>query len=61
MWGRVKVRGTSSKAAPVEAGVLVEVGEPTGAGRHGLAVDVVGVLCWRLGGWPEWRGESGDV
>ena len=49
-WGRVKLRGTSSKAAPVEVVVLVEDSEPAGAGRHGLAVENVGVLGWRLGG-----------
>ena len=48
---RVKVRGTSSKAAPMEVGILGEVGKPAGAGRHELAVEVVGVLCRRLGGW----------
>ncbi len=31
-------------------GILVEVGKPTGGGRHGLAVEVAGVLCRRLGG-----------
>ena len=60
-WGRVKVRGTSGEAAPVVVGVLVEAGKPTGAGRHGLAVEDVGLLCWRLGVWPEWRSESGDI
>ena len=34
----------------MEVGILVKDGETTGAGRHGLAVEVVGVLCWRLGG-----------
>ena len=51
MWGRVKVRGTSSEAAPVEVRILVVVYEPAGAGRHGLVVEVVGVLCLRLGGF----------
>ena len=35
------MRGTRSEAAPVEVGVLVEVNEPAGAGRHGLAVEGV--------------------
>ena len=46
---RVKVRGTSSEAAPLEVAVLMEVEKPAGAGRHGLAVEVVGVLCRILG------------
>ena len=49
-WGRVKVRGMSSKAAPAEVGISVGVDEPAGAERHELAVEVVGVLCRRLGG-----------
>ena len=44
------MRGTSSEAAHVEVVVLVEVCKLAGAGRHGLAVEVVGVLCRRLGG-----------
>ena len=44
------MRGTSSKTAPVVVGILVEVEKPTGAGRHGLVVEGVGVLCRRLRG-----------
>ena len=43
------MRGTSSKAAPVVVGILGEVCEPTGAGRHGVVVEGAGVLCRRLG------------
>ena len=39
-WGRVKVRGTSSEAAPVEVGILGEDCKLAGAGRHGVAVKV---------------------
>ena len=39
----MQLRGTSGEAAPMEVGVLVEVYEPAGAGRHGLAVeDLIG-------------------
>ena len=45
----------------MEVVVLVEVCKLAGAGRHGVAVEGIGVVCRRLGGWPEWWGESGDI